>query len=272
MADLPDLDTTTVSYIAYWNAIDTGAISSIDAEDITTSGRILNYTLYDNGLEGEIDLAPTGNVYRNNGAPTAQFRVKNDGWFAVYTDRTEKFTQDTDHDGESNGTPRYPASADGWWRLDVNWAASDASSGRNVDVVNNSLVRTIDHLRRQLSNSGNTTLNAGDAGLYNYQYDVATTTTYLSTYSSEGSTQTPGFSYTSETDLRAVVVTGATQADYDDTGDVKFEGTRLARATRATSAGVQDVLAAGSIPNAGTEYEHNPSNEAAVMTVCAMWA
>jgi len=272
MADLPDLDTTTVSYIAYWNAIDNGSISSIDAEDITTSGRILNYTLYDNGLEGEIDLAPTGNVRRYNGAPTAQFRVKNDGWFAVYTDRTENFPKDTDHHNQRDSTPRYPASAEGWWRLDVNWASVQRDgNSTNADAVNNSLVRTIDHLRRQLSNSGNTTLNAGDAGLYNYQYDVATTTTFLSTVSLDGYGESPGFSYTSQTDLRAVAATGAAQ--HYQSSSVSFEGTLLASVNYSTSAGVQDALAAGSIPNAGTEYEHTQnSSPEAVMTICAMWA
>jgi len=166
MADLPDLDTSQVGFIAYWNAIDQGDAAGIEPSEVTSAGRVSEVTSYDNGVEGAYTL-------RND--RTARFRVKSDGWFVLWMDRTHNLTQHNggrdDHDLLFWNSVRY---AD-------HGTYDSVGNGVNPTLGNNMLVRGINDLQGQLSNSPGITFNQGDVGLHHFEYGNATNTTVLRT-------------------------------------------------------------------------------------------
>lgn len=96
MAELPDIDTSNVSHIAYFNAIDDGGVTTIDPEEVTSAPGIQDYTLYDNGLEGTFNLQETYDdisLADSTVFPEATFRVKSDGWMVVYLDQYANFNR-----------------------------------------------------------------------------------------------------------------------------------------------------------------------------------
>jgi len=177
MANLPDLDTSKVSYIAYWNHLDNGA-SEITPMDTTSWGRINNYTLYDNGIEGEWSI-PNGD--------TGKFRVKNDGWILTWVPAQESIGPT-----QSVNNIQTPMSVIGW-----------QNQGTCSTLGQNRLAKGIQSLRNQLSSSGTSTFNFGDVGLYAYHAQSATNATVLSAARSDefNSTGDYGWLYTSGTNL-----------------------------------------------------------------------
>lgn len=150
MADLPDLDTSNILYIAYWNIRDQGGDSEWSVADSLTAQSVIQYTLYDNGVDGTLTL--------NNGR-VAQFRMKDDGWLIVYIDRTQNY-------GDS-GAPRGAQDLIGQW-------TDNDTNGRGVQ---NALERAINELRSESDAVDNHGYSPGDVGLYNYEDASATTVT-----------------------------------------------------------------------------------------------
>lgn len=197
MPDLPDLDTTGVSFIAYWNAVSQGGIAEadMDAEDVLSDGNINSQTLYDNGVIVEYNLLggyPEGGG--NGGTREATMRVKNDGWFVAYIDRTEDFGIQT---GQAD-TIRGP------WDIMNAWTGTSTST-----IVNNALERAINSLQGQLSASP--TYQTSDVGLYNYEHPNAD---FASMFSAEGGPKTSAFLYTSATNVLWAVATGSAEQDF----------------------------------------------------------
>jgi hypothetical protein len=193
MAVLPDLDTTQISFIAFWNAIDQGGVSSIDPEDALSDGRINSYTLYDNGWEGSYSLP---NISRS-----VTVRVKSDGWLIAYMDQTEDFTLDT-------GSPPH-----GPWDILNDWTDYQTGSGSLSaisDLQTNNLERCIQSLYSNLGNSESITYNSSDVDLYDYLYNSAGEyvlySSTLSAYSYENKSDTQAFLYSSKTIHHGVIV------------------------------------------------------------------
>jgi len=235
MSDLPDLDTSRISYLRYWNAIDQGGVSSIDPEEVVSQSNVESYTLYDNGVTGYITL-PTGR--------TAEFRVKNDGWFVVYLDRTRNFVQ---HASD-------PSNARGTWDIANNWTDSTSNEALSSG---GSLITRLNDLAQELSNYGSITYTAADVGLYNYEYTDATNLTLFSQIDTgnSGKTVTTGFIRTSGTTRSEHVMwcAGIDLQYYslyvtnDDSGN-EWHG------TSDTAYTTYDALAGGDFPNADYEY------------------
>jgi hypothetical protein len=246
MSKLPDIDTSKVGFIAFWNAIDSGGVSDIDATQVTSDGSIVNYTLYDNGLEGEYSLV--------NGR-TATFRVKEDGWVIAHIDRTED-------EGKQTGNAD---NIRGFWDV-IDWTNASNSTS---NIVANALEGAVNSLSSQFSNWGSMSYSASDVGLYNYEYSSATTATNFSMTDSpfeHKSTKSGYFSYTANTTLEAVSVSAA--ANIPDWCEIhtEFEGTYLndyvTNDYSAKRYGVIDAIAKGLIPNSGTNYGHTMTVDA----------
>lgn len=229
MADLPDLDTTSIEFIAYWNAIDQGGVDAIEPEEVLTDGNISAYAIYDNGVEG---------TYNSTTGRTITFRVKNDGWFVTYFDRTENF----DIDVTDQTTIRGP------WDISNNWT----DSGHDT-ITRNTLERAISSLQNQLPNSGDIGYNDADVGLYNYNRSTATTITLLSHRGSNDAS----FSYTSATDRIWHVIAAKARRKRGDDGHVEApSGTRIVDSNNGntTKYGAYDMLANVETPEPATEY------------------
>jgi len=233
MATLPDLDTTSIGCIAYWNAIDQGGASSVAPDEVLSDGSITGYAIYDNGVEGDYTLGS---------GRTATFRVKNDGWFVVYLDRTELYAVN-----EPN-----VANVRGPWDI-----ADDWTSGTS-EVTQNTLERAVNSLQSELPNSGNITYNTSDVGLYDYNHTNATTITVLSASDNgDSGTKDYGFSYTSSTTRVTHAVVGKGQNNQFANTMVKSPS--LSDVANADLAGedvygAYDLIANGEASSAETEY------------------
>lgn len=228
MAELPDIDTSTVSFLAYWNAIDDGGIAEADMDpaSVTSYGGIESYTLYDNGIQGKLS-GPTTDPNETF------FRVKSDGWIVVWCGREAQYG-----DVGSNRDNIW-----GPWEI-IDW------SGNTPE--NNLLSQEISSLHSNLSTTG-TFVNT-DAGLYNYEHSSATT---FSVFAQEGS-----FSYTSGTNLLWSVGVGY----HEDSGQgssnkVYIDGENgqpaivsIPASNYGPNYGARDFVAQGDITNSATEY------------------
>jgi hypothetical protein len=252
MADLPDIDTSDVSFIAFFNAIDQGGVTDIDPTEVTNHGNVQSYTLYDNGVEG---------VYTTVTGRDCAFRVKEDGWFAAWFNRYENFDNSENED---------PDNVRGPWDLVNDWTDFNTAD----DITQNSLERCINALKNELSNSGSVTYSASDAGLYDYRNQSAAGITGLSCYNDSTNIATngdhsyeyPGLQYTSGTTVHwaAGIASGeARHDDFDGYGgsiDIDFENTNIIDADGddydrdlAVWGGI-DLISRGLIPDADTEY------------------
>ena len=238
MADLPDLDTGNISYVAYWNAIDDGGVNSIDAEDALSDGNIQSYTLYDNGFEC---------TYETFTGRNCTARVKSDGWFVAYFDRSGSY-------GESGNADNLR----GYWDLANAW-----NSPGNSTLGNHTLERVINSLQANLSNSGAVSYSSDDVALYNYAHPESTASTLGSIYHGTTTLSKSGeFSYTSETTIHAAVAFGSYEADgtYQDQhqGTLFFDGTQFMQSGSNDRDdqhyGALELLNDGYLGSSGTAY------------------
>lgn len=230
MSNLPDLDTGSAGFVAYWNAIDQGGVSSIDPEEVLTDGSVVQYTVYDNGVSGTTTLG-NGRV--------ANFRVKNDGWFVVFFPRGENFEiQQTDRDLVT-----------GSYDIIHNWNVLDSGSTISPDALS----RGIQSLQSNLSNSGSITFGYSDVGIYNYEYDNATTITCLAQSLSDGSsgTEHPEFSYTAETTRVYHALCGRAHSGGGNQYVNDIDGNRIANHQEYASV---DIIAENQAPDPATSY------------------
>lgn len=253
MATLPDLDTSDLGFIAWWNAIDDGGVNSIEVSEILTNGRIEEYTLYDNGVIGTFDPW--------NGRETT-FRVKDDGWFVAYFDDTEEYFEWSG----GSGNPSHAESPRGHRDIAHNWlVATD-----NSDFLHHTLGRVIFSLAGHLENSGDLTTESEDVGTYNYVFPDAEFYTGFSSswnrhWGSSG-TRSDSFLYTEGTDIiHAEAFTSINDSGSED-GRATFENETYLEAGWANAgAGALDLDPSGPenmIPNHSTEYTHYTYNNA----------
>jgi len=240
MAELPDIDTTQVGLLSYWNALDHG-VSSIDPSEVLTESTIKSYDQYDNGVEGVLTLS-----YASG---DAQFRVKTDGWFVVWIDRTKQFGTSSPGRG---------------FRDVIRWKHD---STPNPSLPRTTFSEAMNRLHAELSNSSSITFNHSDTGIYCYEYTGATTLTLADEqdYNMNGE-----ISYSSSTDRKVHECAGATdESNYGNS----LAGSKVI-ADGATY-GARDVIAAGLMPNSGTYYQHGDQSNNSYqkhMTHVMVWA
>ena len=226
--NLPDLDTSQIGFIAFWNALDHG-VDSINVTKVLNSSNIVSYEQYDNGVEGTYSI-DCGNNTRDN----VKFRVKDDGWFITWIDRTNVFGQN------GNYGDNYIDIMNEWERY------TSHSMGLSPDQHN--LERAINDLYGQLSNSGSITYNSTDIGLYNYEYESATTITQMHCHDLDSVSDYANISYTSGITRYFHAVGGG-----GDHIELVFAGYDVG----AIDIGIIDVLANSLMPDAGVNYDHN---------------
>jgi hypothetical protein len=259
MADLPDLDTNEIGYLAYWNAVEDGGVNTIEPEEALTDNQVSEYTIYDNGWEGTYVLDQAG---RHSSADNrrAKARVKNDGWIVVYMDRTEDYQTDAS----------YPIH--GHWDVVRRWTDGygyRSSTSDQPDLYDNQLATSLESLVNNLENSDSISYDTSAVGLYNFEYSEAEATTALTVGSD--STVSPSFTYTSGTDLLWTAVFASRDTNFGNTPEASFEGVTILESQDGY--GAIDPVARGLIPNAETEYTGyaNPGGRGIVHGTLAIW-
>jgi len=231
MATLPDLDTSQIGVIAFWNAhdhrVDPASGATIDPTDVL--GVLKSYTLYDNGIDGTIDYGPRTDI---------NVRVKNDGWIIAWIDRENTYQLNVDS-----------YAAKGYYDLLYNWKAIS-----NISANTNTLIEVVNHLYNQLTNAADFSFSKSDVGIYCYEYPSSVSTTfadqYLDTYAEGKTTDYLKFTVTSGTKLYYAVLTGRVYnpsgatytiyVRYDRDGTIIAGGTNLASYT--SRYGTYDVI------------------------------
>jgi hypothetical protein len=238
MANLPDLDTTQVGFIAYWNALDDGGVAAIDPEEMLDDSNINSYTLYDNGF-----VASYSNPV--NSLPVT-VRAKTDGWITVHTDSGGNFNASGERD-----PGRSFLDCSGWWNI----ATGPNRSTGGASLTNHVLRQSIGRLQGFLTNSGSITYNSGDVGLYHYEFPDATNTTLAYVDQNGDNSSSGGISYTSTTTIDAVAAFGyANSKEFIDQALSSFEGVELADAYEGTVFGSLDAVENNLVGSSGTEY------------------
>lgn len=196
MADLPDIDTSKVSLVAYWNAITDGGANSdnFDPGETTSTPAFRNTTVYDNGVQADIDLDDVlaSNFLEPQSEDVTNFkcRVKSDGWFVVWSDRTVI-------NGEFGlSRPNFGNSTTGPIKWNGEWADRLGGGGRvstHRDIINDA--------QAQLS-STSPTFQTADVGHDLPQYPNATTIAFGGHgASNSGTTTNQDYSYSAGTTL-----------------------------------------------------------------------
>lgn len=183
---LPDIDTTQVSFIGYWNAITQGGADSDnwDASEVLSYGPVTSSTSYDNGVDGTLSFS--------NGR-TANFRAKQDGWLIVWLDRAQNEATD------SQSVLRGP------WDVIRNWGGSYSSNSDNAQVGtlnDNEIENALNGLFNNTSVSSdiNVTFTDSEVGYYNY-WNEGTNVTLLSDQIRQGSTSESDYAFTNAADM-----------------------------------------------------------------------
>lgn len=193
MATLPDLDTSDIGYVAYWNAIEQGTLTELDPTSAAVTDNLEVYDEYENGVQGITILGVSGKKNRD-----AYLRVKDDGWIVCWIDRSES-TDQAVRSGSVEADNIY-----GPFDILSAWG----SSGAAAPVENNGLAGIIQGVANSLE--ANLT-DQGNVGLYNYETPSATNITSIVRDAQGGATIeiTP----TSSTNLHQYYMTGAAQND-----------------------------------------------------------
>lgn len=269
MAVLPDLDTTNVGVLCYWNATNHG-VSEIDPMDVIDYNDVHSYTQYDNGVEGELNIQRVDYVDNDSGVNQVifNFRVKSDGWILVWTGNENQFGKNW----KANGTENYQ----GWFDVVHNWAnhytESVDDTSYHYGTAPSSFPTTtlsveISNLKDKLSNSGSITFNHSDVGYYCYEYPNANRMAMAfenKDTDTGGTTIEGGISYTSDTTRHHHSVAAVGGADefsdfFLSPPWVRFNGEDIINnnGSQEPEFGSVDVLTKGLMPNASTTYHNN---------------
>lgn len=200
MATLPDLNTDDIFAISYYNIIDSGSVdeSVWNPIDLMENENILNFTLYDNGIEGEVTISFAGDLlegYSNTirtPNPT-KFRIKSDGWLISYIESGSEYF------GPSSGpNDDYPLIGN-YNYFGLGYRDVDGNHYHPVGVL-------VDMLA-----TAGYSYSRSDFGHYCYEYDNATNISYggASLNSNES------FSYTSSASIEYFPVFGSVNGGDD---------------------------------------------------------
>jgi hypothetical protein len=277
MGKLPDLDTSNVGFLAYWNAIDQGGVSDIDPSEVTSASNVTGYTLYDNGIEGTINLTKYATWpydyplwdFADITLREANFRAKEDGWVIVWIDDSDYFGQNGVNGASQGGIENSLETFTGQYDV-VSWGCTEENNenrvGTKISLNQNRLERAVNELQAEFSNSGSISYSSSDVALTNYAFTSATTTTVMSATHSDGSL-TVGFQYTNGTTMHYAVAagyghitdSGGASVAYD-WGGTQFMYEQDNGPAHSFAHGTYDLVANDEVPNASTEYTGTASS------------
>ena len=239
MANFPDLVTTDIGIIAFWNALDHWVGPGANTIDPTNCVGIFDsYSVYDNGIEGYKALG-SGRYFHA--------RVKSDGWMVAWIDRTDTFAYPDKAISEfGEGANK------GYYDILWNWFT------KNVTISNTqtTLSYLISLLYNALSNSGDFSYADADVGHYCYEYPDTSVLTLMDLKATGNTSKTGNVKYTSGTTLYYAAVTGYAVATNIDSR-IRFAGHDIAAVGLGTNCGVADIKAEGWMPNPLTDYPLN---------------
>lgn len=156
---LPELDTSNIGLIAFWNHLDNGAleINPTDVENVLTSSK-----RYTNGIDGTYGFG-----FANQPTLPVNVRVKDDGWLIAWLPQTQEEVS-----GVGGNTL-----VTGYQNFHNDWTATDANGDSDIMPSNPTLERVVKALHGALANSGGSTYNPGDVAFYDYGHPSATSIT-----------------------------------------------------------------------------------------------
>lgn len=240
MADLPDIDTSQVSFLKFWNAIDQGGTADIDPDSALTDTRTVDYTLYDNGWEGTYDYElPELDTLTVGERRQCTVRIKEDGWIVAYLDRTT--SADTLESSDRTNHKDFYDFA-GWTK---DWTVSAARSG---------LEDAISDLQAELDSAADITYNRADVGVWFYPDTTVTDITTISANTPDNNAENRDFdfSHTTETDLVEMWATCANRPGVDN-GGMTLDGVTV-QAEDVNLWGHRDLLVEGEFPDPGVTW------------------
>lgn len=258
MANLPDINTANVGIIAFWNAEDHKTAGVVDPTDCT--GVFTNYSVYDNGLDGDISLG-SGRLFN--------CRVKNDGWCVAWIDRTNTFfypNKLVSDFGESGYKGYY----------DILWDWISYNAGISATLTTLSYILSL--LEAALETSGDFTFAAGDVGHYCYEFTSANVMTLLSVFVN-GAAQTGNVQHTTGTSIYYAAVTAAEYQYHGGAPLAYFAGNHIIDSVPMNFAryGTADIKAENWMPNPLTDYAlyiYNPdlSGDFGLGSILILWS
>jgi hypothetical protein len=295
MATLPDLDTSKVGMIGYWNATNHG-VSEIDPIDAIDFNKVTEYTQYDNGLQGKLEVRRVGEKKgeeslgffsgvddeEERGPENIEFnfRMKSDGWILVWTDRTNQFGPDW----FGNNTEGYR----GYYDITFNWSAPRTGQDKlnyntgneyNISLLPKTEISVkIKALQEKLSNSGNITFNHSDVDYYCYEFPNANRMAQSIELFGEGFTDyntqegfDAGVSYPSNTNKKyhAVFASVSTAEENDGSFELLFNDTTITPSKSPTANqnthrlvyGSIDAIGQNLVPDKSTTYYNDNTFE-----------
>lgn len=200
MADLPDLDKSTIGIIGFWNALDNGA-GDVHPMEATEYDFLESYQQYDNGIEGTVRFN-FANKQRTYG-----FRVKTDGWHMVWVDQTNEYQ-----------TRQTSPSTDGYYDILNDWT----DSGESSTVPDSVLSKLITDIANFTAPDG----IISTIGYYCFEYESANAIWNATQYqnNSDRNWREGGVSYTDDVFRYHHSMTARTR----DEAAVKLEDTKIA--------------------------------------------
>lgn len=237
MANLPNINTSDIGIIAFWNAHDhrvNGA--SIDPTDSIPT--FSTYTVYDNGIDGKIDPSAKG---WGGSDRQIDVRVKNDGWIIAWIDRTNTFDYPDKAAGDF-GESGYKGYYDILW----DWFKNNV----NVSSSYTTLSYMIYKLYDTLSNKAEFTFAAADVGHYCYEFINANVITVLDVQATGYVNKIGNMQYTTGTTIHYIAATGA----IIDNAYSKIPLTTLCNGSAVAKYATLDILTENLMPNPLTDY------------------
>ena len=190
MATLPDLDPANLRHIAFYNYKEEQGLddSGWSPSDFTAPGRVEEFTLYDNGVEGSYLIGEAFRDREGKGGPNVyiNYRVKDDGWIIAYVDNNDDYYGQTSFGSDSVVDTNAPAVGA------YNYYGIGIAKGSDIDRVN-----IFDVLVSLIEESGYTDPSAPSEsignyfGFYSYDNESAANVTLITNPGSDIS-----FSYT----------------------------------------------------------------------------
>lgn len=249
MANLPDLVTTDIGIIAFWNAKDHWTGPGANTIDPTNCAGVFDsYSVYDNGIEGHKALG-SGRYFHA--------RVKSDGWMVAWIDRTNTFAYPNKVAADFGETGHR-----GYYDILYDWFAAALISSTYTTTSH-----LISLLYNALTNKGDFAFAAADVGHYCYEYSEANVLTLCAVFNKTGNVQ-----YTTGTIMYYAAATGRAVTD-NAAHSCKFAGNTLMSGPTGGVAkfGVGDIVAEGWMPNPLTNYPLSASGGVSYAALLIIW-
>jgi hypothetical protein len=251
MATLPDLPTSNISLVAFWNAANNGHdLSALDETELLSAANWVDYTVYDNGVQGTFELYPV--------APQrVTVRYKSDGWVIAWVERTLT-TGEFSHPAYTD-TPD-AVTATGLVNVFPAWTWDGEPM---VNLPESALTQVIGEVWGQFSNHVAAEVAPADVAYHTPVHGAATNLSMQMARWYESRNAMPGLSYTAATTryehISAFLLWMSGVVDNADPGVTEFPaGTPHLSHTysgeREVRAAVVDTLAENLMPDPGTVY------------------